>query len=173
MTPKPRVALGWIVGLLTFAAGVIATQRLGDAVGVASEVFLDEPVTITHGSGKGSWDEETDVLMTWFGQTSAGLTVALAIWAGFSAGYGSLNAGWDRKGWLTFRAWAVALVVLLVASIVLDHVLPDTGRRATQVVRKLVTYGATIGVAVISYRWWKWRTKALATVEAKSDPSNL
>ncbi len=81
---QPRPVWGSVVGLAVALGCLVGFTMVGNAIGAVSEIQLDEPITIHHGGGTTSWEEETDTLTTWFGQMTLCLSIVLAIWAGYA-----------------------------------------------------------------------------------------
>ena len=160
---KQRPGIAIVAAIVSFAFSVFGFEWLGDSLGVRSRLELDEPTVVTRGSGRESYDEQVSSLTTWFGYMTMGLSAVLASWLGCAAYRRRLDAGWDRNGWRTFRAWAAALLILSTLAVLLDLVTPPHPSQWTLAVRNCVSLGATIGVAVLSYRWWSKPTVELDT----------
>jgi len=163
---RHRSVLGWVVGIVVLALGVIGFDVGGDAVGAVSHIELDEPITVTHGNGIASWDEEVDTLTTWYGQMTGLLSLVVAVWAGFAASTARLDAGWKRGGWHTYCAWLMGLSTLSLLALLSELAFPKDPARWLQITRNLLSLGLTAVVAQFCYRWWKMRA---ALHDAKSE----
>ncbi len=62
-----RTAFGWFVGIVVVIAVGLALTFAGAALGVPTSIGLDGQTTITHGSGRYSYDEEVESLQIVFG----------------------------------------------------------------------------------------------------------
>lgn len=158
---KSQPAVGWVVGIIVFAIGVIGFEIAGEAIGAVSRIELDEPITVTRGSGRESWEEEVDTITTWYGQMTGLLSLTVAIWAGCAASTFRLDAGWKRKEWLVFRAWFTGLSILSLLGLLSELAFPTDPERWLQVLVNVVSLGLTALVALFCFQWWRAQTESL------------
>lgn len=127
----------------------------GGEIGVRSSIDLDGPVTITHGSGRQSYDEEVESAQTSFGIYGTLLSIVIGIWVGCATFKGQWSAGWSRRDQLTYRAWLVGLVILTVFSALVDLAFRSFTGGFAQYVRYLLELAAAVGVLWAARLWWK------------------
>lgn len=159
-----RAAIGWIVGIIIALLVGLGLALLGDAIGVSVSVDLDSPTVVTNGIGRYSYDEEVTSNMTFYGYTTITFALLTGLWAGQAAYAMRWDAGFTRKGFYSFSAWFIALVILMIVS-VLTHLAfrPFFGVLASYA-RMGVELGAIIGVAWACHQWFKNRLKTLELV---------
>lgn len=156
-----RILSAWLIGLSIFVALGVALTEAGVALGVPSFIELDGPTTVTHGSGRSSYDEEIDSTQTGFGMASGMLAFLIALWAGQAAYARSWRAGFTPKGWLTFRAWLMALSILAVVAILTHLAFRSLHGGVAAYARLLIELGATAGIGWACHQWWKNRAGRL------------
>ena len=156
-----RTLLGWVVGIfITLAVGVGLTAA-GEALGVPSSIDLDEPTTVTQGGGRYSYDEEVTSLQTSYGYASGAFAVVIALWASQAAYHGKLGAGFSRKGWYSYSAWVIALVVLMVLSLLTHLAFRHFHGAIAYYARMMVELASLAGVGWASHQWYKNRVVSL------------
>ncbi|MGO4308138.1 hypothetical protein [Cupriavidus sp. RAF12] len=156
-----RKLFAWFVGIAIFLALALALTWAGDALGVPSSIDLDGPTTITRGSDRYSYDEETDSSQTVYGLATGTLSFIVALWAGQAAYARSWSAGFTKKGWLTFWAWTMALTILTVVSVLTQLAFKSLHGGVAAYARMLIELGATAGVGWACHQWWKSRASQL------------
>jgi hypothetical protein len=156
-----RTVLGWLVGIVVAVLVGVGFTAAGEALGVPSSIDLDEPTTITHGSGRYSYDEEVTSLQTAYGYASGTLAVLIALWAGQAAFHGKLGAGFSRKGWYSYSAWVIALVALMVLSLLIHLAFRQFHGPVAYYARMLVELASLIGVSWSAHQWYKNRVATL------------
>ena len=158
--------LGWLIGLFVMVAVGVAFTAAGEALGVPSSIHLDEPTTITHSGGRYSYDEEITSFQTTYGYLSGALSVVIALWAGQAAYHLKIGAGFSRKGWYSYFAWLLALVVLVVLSVVFHLVFRQFQGSFASYSRMFIELASIAGVAWAAHQWYKNRA---ATLGRESD----
>lgn len=156
-----RKLFAWFVGIAIFLALAFALTLAGDALGVPSFIELDGPKTITHGSGRYSYDEETDSSQTVYGLVTGMLAFIVALWAGQATYARSWGAGFTKKGRLTFWAWTMALAILTVVSVLTQLAFKSLHGGVAAYARILIELGAVAGVGWACYQWWKNQARRL------------
>ena len=139
---------------------------IGEAAGVPSFIDLDGPMTITHGSGRYSYDEEVSSLQTSYGYASGGFAFVVALWAGQAFFHGKVAAGFTKRGWYSFAAWLVALAILMITSALIHVAFSSFHGTPASYIRMFLELVAAAGVGWASYQWFKNR---VATLSGKSD----
>lgn len=156
-----RKLFGWMVGIVVFLGVGLALMWAGNALGVPSSIELDGPVTITHGGGRYSYDEETDSLQTTYGLMTGALAGLIGIWAGQAAHARRWNAGFTAEGQLSIRAWLMALTILCVLSALTQLAFRGFIGQAAGYVKLAIEAGGCAGVAWACHQWWKNRRNSL------------
>lgn len=156
-----RKLAAWIVGIIVLLGLGVALSWGGNALGVPSGIDLTGPVIVTHGSGRLSYDEEVDSVQTFYGLLTGALSFVVALWAARATYARSWRADFSGKGWVTLLAWAMALTVLLILSLVSDIVFRRFHGDVASYVRTALELCASVGVALASYRWWSRQTRRL------------
>lgn len=150
-----RPVLGWVVGIASFLATMLALGWLGDWLGVASSVDLDEPVTVQLGSGRTIVEETTSSLTTHYGRLSIALALILALWVGFASTSARLDAGWNRRGWVSWQAWFVTLTGSIAWTVFWARIFQGAHFRGVYLAYDVLTLGGTIALGLLCYRWWR------------------
>jgi hypothetical protein len=157
-----RVALSWVVGFAIWIGLGLMLAAVGEAVGVPSSIGLHEPETLTHGSGRYSYDEEVSSFQTSYGYATMGLSFMGALWAGQAIYHRRWSANFSRNGWYSFVAWLSALSIFSMLSILLSLVFNFAHGSIAHYARIIIELGALGGVGWVCYRWYR-----NATVEAR------
>ncbi|GLC94782.1 hypothetical protein Tamer19_41900 [Cupriavidus sp. TA19] len=152
-----RKILGWVVGFVVVIAVGVALTLAGAALGVPTSIDLDGPTTITHGSGRYSYEEETESLTTSFGLATLGLSLLIGIWAGQATYAGGWNAGFTRRGWVSFLAWLMALMILTVLAALSHLAFRGLSGSVAAYAQLFIEVGATVGIGWACHQWWKNR----------------
>ena len=161
-----RAFLAWVVGVIVLIAVGVGLSFLGEAIGVPSFIDLDGPTTITHGSGRYSYDEEVSSLQTSYGYASGGFAFVVALWIGQAFYHGKAAAGFTKRGWYSFAAWLLALAFLMVISALIHLAFRTFHGTLASYVRMFLELVAVAGVGWASYQWFKNR---VATLSRESD----
>lgn len=156
-----RTVLGWVVGVVVALIVGVGFTAAGEALGVPSSIDLDEPTTITHGSGWYSDDEEVTSLRTAYGYASGALALVVGLWAGQAVYHGKIGAGFSRKGWYSYFAWVIALAVLMVLSLVTHLAFRQFHGTVAYYARMLVELASLAGVGWAAHQWYKNRVASL------------
>jgi hypothetical protein len=161
-----RTFSGWFVGVLAALCMGLALSCVGSSLGVPSSLSLDDPTTVTRGSGRESYEEEVSSVHTSFGVLSGAFAIAFGIWAGQAAYHLKLNAGLSRKGMLSLIAWLAALGILVVLSVVIHLAFVTFTGAIAYYARMLLEFAAIGGVSWALHQWYKNRA---ANLPVKSD----
>ena len=147
----------WLVGVAVFLAIGVGIALVGDTVGLISSVDLDGPTSITHGSGRYSYEEEETSFLTSFGYATGVLATLIGLWAGQATCHGKLAAGFTRKGWLSFNIWVGATTILLIMSGIIQLAFNHFHRSFANYARMILELATFIGVAWPSHKLFKAR----------------
>ncbi|MBF6989295.1 hypothetical protein [Cupriavidus sp. IK-TO18] len=156
-----RKLLAWLVGIAVFLALGMALTWAGSAFGVPSSIDLDGPTTITHGSGRYSYDEDTESSETLYGLVTGALSIIVGLWAGRAIYARSWRAGFSERGLLTLWAWIMALAILAALSVLTYLAFRSFHGRTASYARMFIELGSAAGIAWACYQWWKNRVSRL------------
>ena len=156
--------------MVVIAVGLALTFA-GAALGASTSIELDGPTTITHGSGRYSYDEEVESLQIVFGYATLGFSLIVGIWAGMTASLGRWSAGFTEKGWLSFFAWLMALAILMVVSVLTHLAFKAFSGSIASYARMLVELGAMVGVGWACHQWWKNGVAQIPTINGSNHPA--
>lgn len=158
-----RSFLAWVLGIIVCIAVGVGLTFVGEKLGVPSSIDLDEPTTITHGSGRYSYDEEVTSLQTSYGYVSGAFAIVIGLWAGQAAFHQKLGAGFTREGWFSFLAWLIALGALMVISVLIHLAFAKFHGALAYYMRMFLELSAIGGIGWSAHQWYKNRIASLRT----------
>lgn len=158
-----RSFVAWVLGIIVFIAVGVGFSFVGEQLGVPSSIDLDEPTTVTRGSGRYSYDEEVTSFQTSYGYASGAFAIAIGLWAGQAAFHKKLRAGFTKEGWFSFSAWLIALGALMVISVLIDLAFAKFHGALAYYIRMFLELSAIGSVGWSAHQWYKNRVASLRT----------
>ena len=114
-----RTIFGVIVALATFFAVAFVVDVAADAMGMPTYIDFGKTVTVTHGSGRYSYETEEDGASTYLGEAGNILALVLGLIAGRVTAVGWVRAMAPETKALASAAVAGLLVYGVVGALVL------------------------------------------------------
>lgn len=140
---KLRQACGWIIGVAVCYAGALAIRIVEEALNMPQD-------------HRGSDGEH----LSYFGLSSAALTLLLGVWAGTATYEGSLWLGGDRRDRPGLLATFVTLVVIVLSALASHMVFGALDGSWVGALRFALEIAVALTTAGLAYRWWSRRTAA-------------
>lgn len=156
-----RSVSAWVIGFIFWVLVGASLSLGGNLLGVPSVIQLADSMTITHGGGRFSYDEEVSSLQTFYGEVGMVFALLLALWAGRTVYWRSFGAGFTEVGRFTFFAWLIAVTALLCLALFYHLAFAKFHGPFAYYSLMLLQLLSVVGVVWASHQWFKNRVAGL------------
>jgi hypothetical protein len=162
-----KTFIAWAGGIVVAVALLTAGTEALQAVGVRTRIDLDEAVTVTHGSGRYSYEEERDSFTTDVGAAMMVLAIMIGTRIGKWIYTGQLGGGVSARGRIQFRAVLGGVACFLLIGSVLDLLRGDEKGWLISVAHSLALLATAGGCFLLFKRWHDVRVANLPSRDRK------
>lgn len=147
-----RNVLVWVVGIVVTVALFSVLTIIVSELHLPTWIDYDEPITVSRGSGRYSYEEEESGESTALGYWVLIVSIMFGTRAAMVVREGRLDGGLNENQRLQFWIWFAGLTVYMVLSTALWRFLG----RINHIVGFNLVMLIDIGMAIISLLAWKW-----------------
>jgi hypothetical protein len=157
-----KMIASWVVGIISCVVISLIFNAIMKSVGIVNYIDFGETLSVTHGSGRYSYDTEEDGAFTTAGTAFNFLSIMLAARIGMAVYSGHFGGGVSKTGNIVFLAWLYGLAALGVGGSVLFALFHSQHSSYLNVVRNILELPLAGG---IFYYGWQWSLKEIQKIK--------
>lgn len=163
-----RLIAAWGAGIISLIVIGLIFEAIMKSFGIVSYIDFGETLTMTHGSGRYSYDTEEDGASTLVGTVSNFLSIMLAARIGMAVYSGNLGGGVSKAGNIIFLAWLYGLTALGVGGAILFSLFHSSQSDFLNIVGNLLELGLAGGIFYYGRGWMTTEIQKIEDTNSKN-----